>query len=145
MRRTIALAVAAIAAAGTLSVAAPATAVSAADVRVHQVGVLSDGGNTVTFRAVARCAPGLEVLEAFVTVSQDSFVQVFFPLSCDGRWQRFLLTGTVLPDEPQFTEGRAQASGFVLVEDPVSGDTVQAQHSRRMRLRGAAVPTTLSP
>jgi hypothetical protein len=104
-------------------------------VQIAKRGELTDGGNTVTLRVAARCDSGLEVLEAFVTISQDSFVQVGFPLSCTGRRQVFTLQATVLEGSPPFQPGVAQASGFVLVLDPVTGQTFQAQDSVQVRLR----------
>jgi hypothetical protein len=106
-----------------------------ARVQIAKQGELSDGGNTVTLRVAARCDSGLEVLEAFVTISQDSFVQVGIPLSCTGRRQVFTLRATVLEGSPPFQPGFAQASALVLVLDPVTGQTFQAQDSVQVRLR----------
>jgi hypothetical protein len=113
---------------GTSAAVTPAASpdVSRVQVKIGPVGTIGAGGETVTFRAVARCPAGLEVLEAFVVV-RDVFV--YFPLTCTGHWQRFVLIAEVLPDEPLFQPGRVQASALVLL---VSG--AQAQDSRRMRL-----------
>jgi hypothetical protein len=119
--------------AGLVTVGPAAAVASPVSVEVAKVGRLTDGDRTVTFRATARCEPGLEVLEAFVTVSQDSFVQVGLPLTCDGRQQVFTLAATVI--DGSFQPGVAQASAFVLVLDPATGQTAQAQDSEQMRLR----------
>jgi hypothetical protein len=111
---------------GISAAGAATTAAGQVQVRIGSVGVIGDGGQTVTFRVAARCPAGVEVLEAFVTV-RDVFV--FFPLTCTGRWQRFLLTAELLPDEPLFQPGRVQASALVLL-----ANDAQAQDSRRMRL-----------
>ena len=128
----------AIAAAVLLLGLVPATAQGVdapAKVQVAKKGELTDGGNTVTLRVTASCDSGLEVLEAFVTISQDSFVQVGIPLSCTGRRQVFTLRAAVLEGSPPFQPGVAQASAFVLVLDPATGETFQAQDSVQVRLR----------
>lgn len=119
--------------AGLVTVFPAAAVASPVSVDVAKVGRLTNGDRTVTFRATARCEPGLQVLEAFVTVSQGSFVQVGLPLTCDGKQQVFNLTGTLV--DGSFQPGVAQASAFVLVLDPATGQTVQAQDSEQMRLR----------
>lgn len=118
--------------AGLVTVSPAAAVASPVSVDVAKVGRLTNDDRTVTFRVSARCEPGLDVLEAFVTVSQGNFVQVGMPLTCDGRQQVFHLTDTLI--DGSFQPGMAQASAFVLVLDPATGQTDQAQDSEQMRL-----------
>jgi hypothetical protein len=99
-------------------------------------GQLVDQGRAVDVRVVARCEPGLVPLEAFVTVSQEGVSSDFgfFPLSCDGTRQRFRVRVNTF-DDTRFQRGKAFGSAFVLVEDPGTGDTSQAQDSRVVELR----------
>jgi hypothetical protein len=91
--------------------------------------VVSEGAAAVV-RVRARCEQGLEVLEAFVTLSQEdvSSDMTGFPLVCDGTRQRFRVRVPTL-DDTRYSPGEAQASAFVLTQEPDSGETKQAQDS----------------
>lgn len=105
-------------------------------VRLHDEGLVVDGQARV--RVAAGCRPGAEVLEAFVTVSQDAaWGDAFFPLSCTGTVQRFVLTVESF-DQP-FVPGEAFGSAYVLIEGPGGSD--QAQDSRTITLRESVGPT----
>jgi hypothetical protein len=111
----------------------PQAARSDADVRIGRNASLTGEGGTALVRIRARCEPGWEVLEALVTVSQpQAFGEAFFPLSCDGRWARATIdvTSLDLPFEP----GSATASALVLLTDPETEETSEAQDSVSVRL-----------
>jgi hypothetical protein len=117
-------------------VLAPGTAVAdrQARVDVKRPALLTSEGAAVV-RVAARCEPGLEVLEAMVTVSQDvAFGDAPLAVNCDGSWHR-LRVRVVSLDAP-LQRGRAQVSAFLLlVIDPATGDTVSAQDTERLKLR----------
>ena len=99
-------------------------------VKIGKRAELIEGGQAVLVKVRAACEPGLEVLEAFVTV-EDQFG--FFSLTCDGRQQKFEVRVEHL--DGAFELGEAFASALVLVEDPETGDTAQAQDSRQITIR----------
>ena len=97
-----------------------------------QVRRLSDG--TVHVRVEAGCPAGLEVLEAFVTVSQTSgFGLGSLPVSCTGRTRKISVIVT-LPGAA-FEPGDAVVSGFLLAIDPATSETEQGQDTRTVVLR----------
>jgi hypothetical protein len=94
--------------------------------------LLADG--TVRVRVEAGCPPGLVVLEAFVTVSQDAaFGEAAIPADCTGRTQKSWVSVTAL--EGSFEAGPAQVSGFLLAEDPTTFETEQGQDTEAIVLR----------
>ena len=94
-----------------------------------------DDGAGATVRVRARCLEGLEVLEAFVTISQDGVSSDMAPISlhCDGTLQRSVPRVDAL--DGAYTPGEAQASAFVLVMEPESSETHQAQDTEVVVLR----------
>jgi hypothetical protein len=92
--------------------------------------LLADG--SLVARLTVTCESGHEVLEAHLTVSQDeqriSGTSGVSGIRCDGRPHR--LKVRVIPQDGTFHEGEAFASGFILLLDPSTGTTEQAQHSR---------------
>jgi hypothetical protein len=99
-------------------------------VKIGKRAELIEGGQAVLVKVRAACEPSLTVLEAFVTV-QDQLG--FFSLTCDGTQQKFEVGVEHL--DGAFEPGEAFASELVLVEDPETGDTAQAQDSRRITIR----------
>jgi hypothetical protein len=87
----------------------------------------------------AACDPGLEVLDSFVTVSQEGVASDFgfFTPVCDGTKQRFHVRVSAF-EGSAFRTGKAFASAFVLVQDPETGETAQSQDSRRIRITGSS-------
>jgi hypothetical protein len=117
----------------TLQVANAQAARSDADVRIGRNASLTGEGQTALVRIRARCEPGWEVLEALVTVSQpQAFGEGSFSLTCDGRWARTNVdvTSLDLPFEPD----RATASALLLLTDPETEETSEAQDSVTVRL-----------
>jgi hypothetical protein len=96
------------------------------------IRLLDDG--TVRVRVEAGCPEALEVLEAFVTVSQTTaFGEVFIPADCSGRMQKDWLIVTAF--EGAFGPGPAVVSGFLLAEDPATFETQQGQDTETIDLR----------
>ena len=117
----------------TLQVAPALATRSDADVRIGRNASLTGEGQTALVGIRARCEPGWEVLEALVTVSQpQAFGEGSFSLTCDGRWVRVDVDVTSL-DLP-FEAGSATASALLLLVDPDTEDTSEAQDSVSVRL-----------
>jgi hypothetical protein len=101
----------------------------------HKAHII-DGGLAAVVPVRARCQAGLDVLEAFVSLEQDAVSADFgfFPLTCDGRLQKFRVRVNTF-DDTRFRRGVGFESALVLAEDPRTGDTSQAQDSGVVRLR----------
>ncbi len=116
----------------------PGVSAAAADLRVdvRPPGRLLDNGSAVLLRVAASCREGLEVLEAFVYVTQDGEQSQFagIPVSCNGRSQRFVVRVATFEDA-RLEPGEAQASAYLLVQDPDSSTTHQVQDVQLVRLR----------
>jgi hypothetical protein len=108
-----------------------------ASVKLKRKATLVDQGAAVIVDLKAACDPGLEVLEAHVSVSQEGVASDFgrFTPVCDGRKHRFQVRVSAF-EGSAFRTGKAFASAFVLVQDPDTGETAQAQDSRQIRIRG---------
>jgi hypothetical protein len=107
----------------------------AVEVSVKPSAELVGGGEAVTVEVRVRCDPGLEVLEANLSVSQGdaSGFTGFGGITCNGRRQtRFVTVSTF---GALFAKGQAFASAFVLVIDPDTQETQQGQDSRSLRIR----------
>jgi hypothetical protein len=80
--------------------------------------------------------PGDEILEGFVSLSQQaaSGMGGLNP-KCDGKTRRMIVRVSALGSS--FHPGEALASAFLLLLDPDTGTTVQAQSSRTITLRGS--------
>jgi hypothetical protein len=91
----------------------------------------------VTLRLTIVCDPGREVLEAHVTVSQDeqriSGTAGIAGIRCDGRPHR--VKARITPTEGSFREGEGYASAFILLLDPSSSTTEQAQDARSITIK----------
>jgi hypothetical protein len=110
-----------------------------ASVKLKRNAALVDQGAAVVVDVTASCDPDLVVLESFVTVSQegvDSNFGFFTPV-CDGTKQQFQVRVSAF-EGSAFSTGDAFASAFMLVQDPDTGETAQAQDSRRIRIRGSS-------
>jgi hypothetical protein len=110
--------------------AAAATAVS-----IEPKAKVVEGGAAVVVRLVVTCDPGLETLEANLSVSQDeaSGFTGFGGFSCTGRPER--LRVRVPAQDGTFDRGEAFASVFILRIDPNTQQTEQGQDSRTVRVR----------
>jgi len=94
-----------------------------------------DGSAVVT--VLVTCDNGLEVLEGNLTLSQDDQQIVaqagIGSPQCDGRTQRVRVS--LSPLDASFHAGSASASAFLLLLDPATGTTVQAQDVDTVFLR----------
>jgi hypothetical protein len=126
-----------------VAAAGPATAPAApekqpVDVQIIGTGDLLDGGTVLEVRALIRCEPVGEVLEALVTASQDDNAisgQGFFVsgVTCDGR--PHIATGRIqLLDEQTFHPGQVHVSAFVLLLNPETGETFSGQDTREVNV-----------
>ena len=104
------------------------------EVRVGRMGKIVDGGSAVLVRVAGICSSGTEVLEAFVTVSQEGVSSDMgsFPLICDGAPHAFTARITAL--DSTFSPGDAFASAYALIIDPDTGQTDDGAHSRTITL-----------
>ncbi|MDQ3935764.1 MAG: DUF6299 family protein [Actinomycetota bacterium] len=128
------LTIAAAAAACALVVAEPAAAQTA------ELDVLSPAkrkAGSVIVQVAYRCDPGLQPLEAHITVSQDeqriSGQAGLGSIVCDGATH--VNTVRVTPFEGRFHRGEAFASAFLLLQDPSTGGTVSVSHAETIAVR----------
>ena len=107
---------------------------AAVDVRIDHNATVVDGGAAVVVSVRARCPIGLELLEGIVTVNQGgSEGEGSFGVPCDGRPRR--ATATVLAIDFLFEPGEAISSSLLLVVDPNTDETLEAQDSRVIKVR----------
>jgi hypothetical protein len=87
-----------------------------------------------TLTGSVECLEGFEVREAFVSLSQGGVSTSFGSLSvaCTGHKVQFTTTVQVIDGALQ--AGAATASPFLLVLDPVTGDTSSESPSTAVRL-----------
>ena len=118
--------------------ATPATANGAPTLTVADTTTLIEDGDAVLARVAVSCPEGTEVLEAHLRISQDeqtvSGEAPIFGIICDGRTRTRVVR--VSPLEGQFHAGEAFASAFLLVIDPDTGQTQQAQDAKTVLVRG---------
>jgi hypothetical protein len=114
----------------------PVTALAAPSVGVAPTAKLVAGGESVLAKITVACDEGTQVLEAHLRISQDnqtvSGESTPGALRCDGRPHKYNVR--VTPLEGAFHAGEATASAFVLLLDPSTGTTEQAQHSRTITI-----------
>jgi hypothetical protein len=119
-----------------LALLGPGTALAAPSIEIAPTAKLVGGGESVLAKVTVVCEEGREVLEAHLRISQDeqrvSGESGLGTLRCDGRPHRY--TVRVTPLEGAFHEGEATASAFVLLLDPTTGTTEQAQDSRTITI-----------
>jgi hypothetical protein len=91
---------------------------------IFKHAVLQDGGAAVEVALKTHCPVGNEVLEAFMYVVHNGNQSLFagVPIACDGKLHHHRVRVAAFPDN-LFAEGEAQASGFVLILDPATGET----------------------
>lgn len=113
-------------------------ATAALTVTIRDMAHLVDGGESVRLMVDVTCEHGLNVLEAFVYMSQDGYTSRFAPLSLRCR------AATSVPDvvmvsrgfdSPFFHRGEAWASAYVLLLDPATGTTQSGGDGRFLTVR----------
>src|SRR5688572_27138743 len=125
MRRPILLTAASLIAA--IALVLPAKGASRpVSVKLKRQATLVDQGQAAVVDVQAACDAGLEVLEAFVSVSvsQEGVASDFgfFTPVCDGKKHRFQVRVRAF-EGSAFRTGDAFASAFVLVQDTETGET----------------------
>jgi hypothetical protein len=116
---------------GSPAYAAPESAV----VKLDKNATLAEGGGSATLTGSVVCPEGFNVLEAFVSLSQEGVNTSFGSLSvaCTDRKVEFTTTVQVINGTLQ--AGAATASPFLLVLDPDTGQTLSDSPSASVRLR----------
>jgi hypothetical protein len=111
----------------------PASAATSVSIGPNAKAV--DGGAAVVLRVSVTCDPGLETLEANVSVSQDEAFGLggLGGFTCDGRSHR--LRVRIQAQSGTFDRGTAFASAFILRIDPQTQQTEQGQDSRTVNVR----------
>lgn len=103
---------------------------------VKKKGTISPGATEVLVPVTASCDPGMELLEARISVSQeDQGVNGDGPIGsfpCDGR--RHAVIGRARTFDSQYHPGEAFASAFLLVIDPETQQTQSVGDTRVIRL-----------
>jgi hypothetical protein len=118
--------------------AGPAFAKQSLSVDIGKTATLVDGGQAVELKVKTVCAiEGFEVLEAFVYVTQNGNTSQFapIPVSCSNIPRPKKATVIVPALDFLFQEGEANASVFILLIDPVSGETVSTSPTQVIKIR----------
>ena len=115
--------------------ALPSAALAATAPVVELLGpARATSSGTAVLALRVTCAPEHEVLEAHVTLTQDSTTATTgLAVRCTGRPDR--VRAVLVPLDGQFQDGPAQASAFVLVLEPATSTTAQGQDSGSVVLR----------
>lgn len=122
----------------TAVLAGPAAAKQSLSVDIGKTATLVDGGQAVELKVKTVCAiEGFEVLEAFVYVTQNGNTSQFapIPVSCSNIPRPQKATVRVPALDFLFQEGEANASGFILLIDPIGGDTVSTSPTQVIQIR----------
>lgn len=107
-------------------------------IHIWKTATLVDGGQAVELKIKTICAVvGVEVLEAFVYVTQDGNQSQFapIPVSCgnDSKSQKSIVRVPAL--DFLFHEGEANASAYILVFDPITGIDYSTGAGEMIRIR----------
>ena len=92
---------------------------------------ISEDGLTAFVRVTVSCPSGSTVLESFVYVTQEGSTSRFapIPVTCDSKRHTYVVR--VPAGDVVFHEGRARASGYVLLS---TGESVSP--TREIKIRG---------
>lgn len=107
-------------------------------VDIGKTATLVDGGQAVELRIRTVCAiEGVEVLEAFVYVTQNANQSQFapIPVSCSDKHRPQKATVVVPALDFLFQEGDANVSAYILVVDPVTGADYSVNGGGLIRIR----------
>jgi len=122
----------------TASLNGPALAQNSLSIDIGTHARLVDGGQAVELKIRTVCAiQGVEVLEAFVYVTQNGNQSQFapIPVSCSHKHRPQKATVNVPSQDFLFQEGDANASAYVLVFDPITGIDYSAGAGEVVRIR----------
>jgi len=118
---------------GLLSLASPALAQTrdGIPVAISPRGHVVEAHQAVVVKVKVLCPAGYDVLEAFVYVVQDGHQSNdgAIPVSCDGGPHKYAVRVPASQGQA-FHRGQAQASAYVLVQDPNTGQTQDGQDTR---------------
>ncbi|MGH2541155.1 MAG: hypothetical protein ACRDIB_00065 [Ardenticatenaceae bacterium] len=106
------------------------------NVQIGRNARIVDEGRAAFVKIAVQCAPIGVVLEAFVYLTQDGNESPFayFPVTCDNQPHLQLVRVTTYDDTP-FHPGAADASAYVLLYNPITGQYYDGQDNRTIRLR----------
>ena len=124
--------------AATAVFASPAYAKESLSVDIGKNATLVEGGQAVELKVKTVCAiEGFIVLEAFVYVTQNGNQSQFagLPVSCSDSHRPLKSTIRVPALDFLFQEGEANASAFILLIDPITGDTLSTGSSEVIQIR----------
>lgn len=116
----------------------PALAGQQLSVTIGKTATLVEGGQAVELRIRTVCAiEAVQVLEAFVYVTQDGNTSQFapIPVSCGDRSKPQKAIVRVPALDFLFHEGEANVSGYILVYDPVTGIDYSTSPTGVIRIR----------
>jgi len=122
----------------TAVLASPVSAQQSLSVDIAKIATLVNGGQAVELKVKTVCAiEDVQVLEAFVYVTQNGNTSQFAPISvsCGSqpRPRKSVVQVTAL--DFLFQEGEATASAYILVYDPVTGMDYSAGDTEVIRIR----------
>jgi hypothetical protein len=138
MKRKISMLLLIVALAITAGLASPAYAKPSLAVDIGKIAALVEGGQAVELKIKTVCAiEGFEVLEAFVYVTQNGNTSQFapIPVSCSDTPRPQKATVRVPALDFLFQEGEANASAFILLIDPISGDSISTSPTQVIQIR----------
>ncbi|HYE22014.1 MAG TPA: hypothetical protein VD998_00310 [Verrucomicrobiae bacterium] len=109
-------------------------AVSTFSIKVGAKGTISETGTSVTVPVKVACPTGSNVMEAHLSVSQDSaFGFGAINPVCDNESHEYLVT--VNSQGGSFVKGKAQASGYILICDSEFSNCNSVSSGRRIQLK----------
>ena len=122
----------------TTLLARPAFAQQHLSVDIGKTATLVDGGEAIELKVKTVCAiEGVQLLEAFVYVTPNGNQSQFapIPVSCGNipRPQKAIVRIPAL--DFLFQEGQTNASAFVLVYDPATGEDFSTGDTELIRIR----------
>lgn len=120
------------------ALASPAFGQESLSVDIGKTARLVDGGQAIELKIKTVCALGsFEVLEAFVYVTQNGNTSQFagMPVSCADHPRPQKSTVTLSALDFLFQEGEANASAFILLIDPINGNTISTSPTQVIRIR----------
>jgi hypothetical protein len=118
--------------------ASPAFAQQSLSVDIGKTATLVNGGEAVELKVKTVCAiEGVQLLEAFVYVTQNGNQSQFapIPVSCGDIPRPQKATVRISALDFLFQEGDANASAFVLVYNPVTGEDFSTGATEIIRIR----------
>lgn len=103
---------------------------------IEKKAELVNEGTAANLTVTVACPDGWEVLEAFVYINQDGNSTDFarIPIVCDAVEHSAVVRVNAAPDQ-LFHKGKASASGFILIINSDTGETLSLSPSVRLKLK----------